>query len=128
MREVRPARDIETLLALVRLFRDERYDVVHTHSSKAGVLGRLLERDAPAHYARVVPGAIKAADSLVVGTLDKGVSFLIRLRRQLGLVNVLDSLHCKDGRRSLARKKPSTCNRFNATLCKRQYSKREASR
>lgn len=41
---VSPRRDAATLAALVRLFRRERYDIVHTHSSKAGVLGRVAAK------------------------------------------------------------------------------------
>jgi hypothetical protein len=42
MREVVPPRDdLLVLFDLVRLIRRERFSVVHTHSSKAGVLGRL---------------------------------------------------------------------------------------
>ncbi|MDE2237949.1 MAG: glycosyltransferase, partial [Elusimicrobia bacterium] len=44
VREVSPARDLLALLGLWNLFLAERPDVVHTHSSKAGVLGRLAAR------------------------------------------------------------------------------------
>jgi len=40
-RSVRPVADLRSLLRLVRLFHRRRYDVVHCHSSKAGILGRL---------------------------------------------------------------------------------------
>ncbi len=40
-REVSPLRDLLALLELRQLFARERPDVVHTHSSKAGILGRL---------------------------------------------------------------------------------------
>jgi len=40
IREVRPLQDLRTLVALWKLFRRERPAVVHTHSSKAGILGR----------------------------------------------------------------------------------------
>jgi len=43
-RRIRPHRDAAALAHLVRLFRDERPDIVHTHSSKAGILGRLAAR------------------------------------------------------------------------------------
>jgi glycosyltransferase involved in cell wall biosynthesis len=43
---VSPRRDAAALLAILRLVRRERFDVVHTHSSKAGVLGRLAARAA----------------------------------------------------------------------------------
>jgi glycosyltransferase involved in cell wall biosynthesis len=40
-REIRPFRDLRALIQLVRLFRRIRPQVVHSHSSKAGILGRL---------------------------------------------------------------------------------------
>ncbi len=48
IRAVRPLRDSAALRALRRRFRELAPDVVHTHSSKAGVLGRVA-----AHQARV---------------------------------------------------------------------------
>ena len=39
-REIRPPADLRALLQLVRLFRRLRPRIVHTHSSKAGILGR----------------------------------------------------------------------------------------
>ncbi|MFN7337693.1 MAG: glycosyltransferase, partial [bacterium] len=41
IREIRPFRDARALAQLRRLIRDLCPDVVHTHSSKAGILGRL---------------------------------------------------------------------------------------
>lgn len=46
VRPVCPIRDTLAFCALKRLFRAGRYDIVHTHSSKAGVLGRLAARAA----------------------------------------------------------------------------------
>ncbi len=40
-REVHPIKDIQALWQLIRLFRQERPVLVHTHTSKAGVLGRV---------------------------------------------------------------------------------------
>jgi glycosyltransferase involved in cell wall biosynthesis len=40
VREISPFKDIRALLALYRFIRRGRYAVVHTHSSKAGILGR----------------------------------------------------------------------------------------
>jgi glycosyltransferase involved in cell wall biosynthesis len=44
-RAIRPARDLAHLTALAGLLRELRPDVLHTHSSKAGVLGRLAARE-----------------------------------------------------------------------------------
>jgi glycosyltransferase involved in cell wall biosynthesis len=40
VREVRPLQDAMAFFSLWRLFRSERPHVVHTHSSKAGIIGR----------------------------------------------------------------------------------------
>jgi len=44
VRAVDPWHDLEAYLDLAKHFRDSRPDVVHTHSSKAGILGRLAAR------------------------------------------------------------------------------------
>ncbi|MGH3372045.1 MAG: glycosyltransferase family 4 protein, partial [Nocardioidaceae bacterium] len=43
-RAVRPLADLRAVVGLVRLFKRERPDIVHTHSSKAGLVGRLAAR------------------------------------------------------------------------------------
>jgi glycosyltransferase involved in cell wall biosynthesis len=43
-RRIDPVADLHALARLTRLFRRERFDVVHTQSSKAGFIGRLAAR------------------------------------------------------------------------------------
>ena len=43
-RAIRPTRDLVALYKLVRLFRHLRPDIVHTHTAKAGALGRVAAR------------------------------------------------------------------------------------
>jgi len=45
-REPNPLLDLKAGRALARLFRERRYDVVHTHSGKAGILGRFAAKRA----------------------------------------------------------------------------------
>lgn len=44
VREIQPAKDVKAYRRLCELFKEEQYDVVHTHMSKAGILGRLAAR------------------------------------------------------------------------------------
>lgn len=46
VRSIRPLRDYRAYAELRALFERERFDVVHTHSSKPGILGRLAARHA----------------------------------------------------------------------------------
>ncbi len=46
VRPVRPLQDLRALRFLTRWFRSHRPDIVHTHSGKAGILGRLAARRA----------------------------------------------------------------------------------
>ena len=41
VRELEPGNDYKAYRRLIRYFREERFDVVHTHTSKAGIIGRL---------------------------------------------------------------------------------------
>ncbi len=43
-RRISVTRDARAFAAIVRLLRRERFDIVHTHCSKAGVLGRIAAR------------------------------------------------------------------------------------
>lgn len=52
VREVSPLQDLRAYWQLRRLIRELKPDVVHTHSSKAGVLGRFAAWDEFAHAAR----------------------------------------------------------------------------
>lgn len=44
LRQISPLNDLRALIALTRLMRRERFTIVHTHSSKAGILGRIAAK------------------------------------------------------------------------------------
>ncbi len=46
IRNISPFRDLRAYYALKRFFASRKFDVVHTHSSKAGIIGRLAARAA----------------------------------------------------------------------------------
>ena len=50
VRSIRPLKDFRALLSLVWLIFKEKPDIVHTHSSKAGILGRLAAKIAGVPY------------------------------------------------------------------------------
>jgi glycosyltransferase involved in cell wall biosynthesis len=45
-RNIRPFEDAKAFKALYKLIRNERFDIVHAHSSKGGILGRLAAKTA----------------------------------------------------------------------------------
>lgn len=47
-RPISPLRDLLTLIQLTRFIKNNKFDLVHTHSSKAGILGRWAARFAAA--------------------------------------------------------------------------------
>src|SRR5437870_8029279 len=85
-REVTPTRDLVALLQLVRLFRRERPALVHTHTSKAGVLGRLAAR-----LARVPVVIHTPHGHIFYGYYGATVSALIRLVERL-LAKITDRI------------------------------------
>jgi glycosyltransferase involved in cell wall biosynthesis len=44
VRPIHPAQDLAALVRLYRFMKRGRFDIVHTHSSKAGILGRIAAR------------------------------------------------------------------------------------
>lgn len=52
VREISPFSDLKSLIKLVKLMRKQQYDLVHAHSSKAGILGRIAAKltNTPAIY------------------------------------------------------------------------------
>jgi glycosyltransferase involved in cell wall biosynthesis len=44
VREIAPLKDLSVLFQLIRLIRRERFAIVHTHTTKAGFLGRVAAR------------------------------------------------------------------------------------
>lgn len=100
--ELHPIRDVRALVGLVRLVRRYRPEIVHTHTAKAGMLGRLAAlsvRPRPVivhtYHGHVLEGyfdavrnalyrgierALARVSDLLIGVSDATVSDLVRLR------------------------------------------------
>lgn len=44
VRNIHPVKDVKALYKLYQIFKENKYDVVHTHSSKAGIIGRIAAK------------------------------------------------------------------------------------
>jgi glycosyltransferase involved in cell wall biosynthesis len=96
-RAIHPARDLMALIKLVRLFRALRPDIVHTHTAKAGTLGRLAARLArvpvkihtfhghvlEGYFSRPVTRAFLEIERRLARTTDRLVTVSPRLKAQL---------------------------------------------
>ncbi len=78
VREISPPRDWRALRRLRDLFRRNAFDVIHTHSSKPGILGRIAGRQAgvPVIVHTVHGYAFPAARSLAERLLYLGLEWL----------------------------------------------------
>lgn len=65
VRPIRPITDLRAFLRLRSYMRDGKFDIVHTHSSKAGILGRMAARSAR------VPIIVHTLHSLVFHEYEK---------------------------------------------------------
>ncbi len=65
VRPIRPITDLRAFFRLRRYMRDGKFDIVHTHSSKAGILGRMAARGAG------VPIIVHTLHSLVFHEYEK---------------------------------------------------------
>jgi glycosyltransferase involved in cell wall biosynthesis len=96
-RALRPGRDLTAFIKLVRLFRTLRPDLVHTHTAKAGTLGRLAARVArvpvkihtfhghvlDGYFSRPVTRAFLEIERRLARTTDRLVTVSPRLKGQL---------------------------------------------
>jgi glycosyltransferase involved in cell wall biosynthesis len=76
VRSIRPARDARALFELVTRLRDLEPDIVHTHTSKAGIIGRcaayLAQVDAIVHGVHILPFVnVGRAERAVYLTLER---------------------------------------------------------
>ncbi|MDD5644825.1 MAG: glycosyltransferase family 4 protein [bacterium] len=95
-REVNPLPDFISFLKLVKILKEGRYDIVHTHSSKAGILGRLAAKKARIKtiihtihglpYHRHQSGALncfyKICEKCVSGLTDKYITVSESMKEQ----------------------------------------------
>jgi glycosyltransferase involved in cell wall biosynthesis len=100
VRSIAPVVDLRALWALYRVLRRGRFDIVHTHSSKAGILGRIAARLAG------VPAVVHTLHSLVFHEYQSAASnaVYIGLKRLCApLTDVLISVNAKTAEGALAR-------------------------
>jgi glycosyltransferase involved in cell wall biosynthesis len=71
VRDVDLIKDVRALLFLTRFIRDGQYDIVHTHSSKAGILGRWA-----AHWAGVKKIVHTPHGHIFYGYFSKLITFI----------------------------------------------------
>lgn len=84
VRNIAPVTDLRCLLALRRLLKDLRADVVHTHTSKAGILGRLaawtVKTPMIVHGVHILPFInVSAITALLYVTLERLVGNMTHL-------------------------------------------------
>ncbi|MGH7739386.1 MAG: glycosyltransferase, partial [bacterium] len=90
VREISPLQDLKALIRLKRLFSEGQFDIVHTHSSKTGILGRLAGKWAgvPIVMHTVHGFAFPAAKNLFEKSLYYGLEWLgARLTDALVVLN-----------------------------------------
>ena len=99
VRPVRPATDIRALVTLTRMLRDGQFDIVHTHSSKAGIVGRMAAKLAG------VPVIIHTLHSLVFHEYQsawKNRVYVVLKRLCAPMTDRLISVNAQTGRGALA--------------------------
>ena len=79
IRSVSPRHDMGCLIGLIRLFRSIKPDVIHTHTSKAGVIGRMASIVVPSaivvHGVHILPfSAVPAVTRHIYVLLEKLVA------------------------------------------------------
>lgn len=107
VRAIHPVKDVAALITLLWHIRRERADVVHTHTSKAGILGRLAARLAGVphivhtphghvfngHFGRFAAGLFLALERFFAGFTEKTVALTAGEKRDyvdLGVVKAAD--------------------------------------
>ncbi len=50
VRQINPVKDLKALISIYKILKKEKPDIVHTHSSKAGIIGRVAAKLAKIHF------------------------------------------------------------------------------
>jgi glycosyltransferase involved in cell wall biosynthesis len=99
VRPIRLSADIRALVILTRMLREGRFDIVHTHSSKAGIIGRMAAKLAG------VPVIIHTLHSLVFHEYQsawKNRAYVVLKRMCAPMTDRLISVNDQTGRGALS--------------------------
>ncbi len=99
VRSISPIKDLHALFKLIRIFQSKKPDLVHTHTSKAGILGRLAARFAGVKFIVHTPhGIIYQRGSRIEGVPDEGwVTWILKTAERIcgkftnGLITLTES-------------------------------------
>lgn len=79
VRPISPVRDLRAAVHLFHLLRKERFDIVHTHTSKAGVVGRLAARAARVPVVVHTPHGSVFHDSFLSSRMQRAIVHVERM-------------------------------------------------
>jgi glycosyltransferase involved in cell wall biosynthesis len=85
-------KDYRTYKSLIRIIRDFQPDIVHTHSSKAGIIGRWAAHAATVQRDTGFQPAMKSSDEKTVSTSDTPSTTVSQLSKRPAIIHTIHGL------------------------------------